>query len=333
MKHVMRAMQLFGPHKLLQLVELPIPIPKDKQILIKIIACAVCRTDLHVLDEELPNPHYPIIPGHQIVGRVVALGSNVDGFSLNQLVGVPWLSYTCKTCHFCCNQQENLCDSALYTGYNINGGFAEYCVANSEYCFYLPNNYSPVQAAPLLCAGLIGYRSYKKLPKTAQKIGLYGFGAAAHIITQVATHLKKQIYAFTKPNDINAQKLALKLGATWACGTDITPPTLLDGAIIYAPAGELIPLALSHIIKGGKVICAGIHMSQIPAFAYELLWGEREICSVANLTHQDGIEFLEIAKNIPIHTETHIYSLQEANQALEDLRYGKFTGSGVILNT
>jgi propanol-preferring alcohol dehydrogenase len=327
----MLAMQLNAPHTALTLVDLPIPTPNPRQILIRIIACAICRTDLHILNKELPDPHYPIIPGHQIVGTIVNLGSEVSGFKINQLVGIPWLGDTCGTCNFCKNGQENLCASAKYTGYNLNGGFAEYCVANANFCFNLPQGYDPIQVAPLLCAGLIGYRSYKKLPVTAQKIAIYGFGASAHIITQVATYLGKQIYAITKPNDVEAQDFARKLGAVWAGSTLDIPPCLFDGAIIYAPSGELVPLALAQLNKGGVLVCAGIHMSDIPSFKYELLWGERTICSVANLTVADGKEFLELAPKIPIHTHITTYKLAQANLALEDLAHGRFTGSGVIV--
>lgn len=326
----MQAMQLNGPNEKLQLVELDIPVPLAHQILLKIKACGVCRTDLHILDGELPNPQYPIIPGHQIVGEVIAKGHKVIPFKLNQRVGVPWLGMTCGICSYCKNKQENLCDMAKYTGYNIRGGFAEYCVVDANHCFLLPDNYTDVHAAPLLCAGLIGWRSFKKLPPTATHIAIYGFGAAAHIITQVANKLNKKIYAFTKDGDINAQNNALKLGAVWAGGISQTAPEIPDSAIIYASAGELIPLALKSVHKGGTVVCAGIHMSDIPSFPYNILWGERNLCSVANLTIRDGIEFMQLAQEIYIHTETHVYPLQNTNEALDDLRHGRYTGAGVI---
>lgn len=326
----MQAMQMKAPNEGLELVNLPVPTPLAHEILLKIKVCGICRTDLHILDGELENPIFPIIPGHQIVGKIVALGQDVKNFKLNQRIGVPWLGRTCGCCSYCLNGQENLCDDAKYTGFNINGGFAEYCVANANYCFTIPENYSDLEAAPLLCAGLIGYRSLKKLPSQTKHIGIYGFGSAAHIITQVANYLEKEIYAFTRDGDIAAQKFALSLGATWAGNSSEATPKLLDGAIIYAPIGELIPLALKAIRKGGVVVCAGIHMSDIPSFPYEILWGERSVCSVANLTVKDGIEFMALAQKIPIKVETRIYHLAKVNQALDDLRYGRYTGAGVI---
>lgn len=326
----MFAMQFNAPNQKLSLVKLDIPVPLTNEILLKVNACGICRTDLHIIDGELTHPSLPIIPGHQIVGKIVALGTNVKNFHLNQRVGVPWLGYTCGCCRYCLDGQENLCDTAKYTGYNINGGFAEYCVANANYCFAIPDQYSDIQAAPLLCAGLIGYRSFKKLPELTKHIGIFGFGAAAHIITQVAKYLGKEIYAFTKDGDISAQDLALKLGAVWAGGISETAPHELDGALIYAPIGDLVPLALKKLRKGGTVVCAGIHMSDIPSFPYAILWGERSICSVANLTKKDGNEFMQLVQRVNIKTEVHTYPLDNANQALDDLRHGRFTGAGVI---
>lgn len=326
----MQAMQMKAANSSLELVNLPVPVPLANEILLRIKACGVCRTDLHILNGELKNPTFPLIPGHQIVGKVIALGQDVNNFKLNQRVGVPWLGNTCGCCCYCLNGQENLCDYAKYTGFNMSGGFAEYCIANASYCFAIPDNYSDVEAAPLLCAGLIGYRSFKKLPVQAKRIGIYGFGAAAHIVTQVAAYLGKEIHVFTKDGDSDAQSLALKLGAVRAHGVNEKVPNLLDGAIIYAPVGELVPLALRAVRKGGVVVCAGIHMSDIPSFPYEILWGERSICSVANLTVKDGIEFMDLAQKFPLIVKTHEYPLHKVNQALDDLRNGRYTGAGVI---
>ncbi len=309
---------------------LPIPQPQSHEVLIEINACGICRTDLHVVDGELDKPKLPLIPGHQIVGRVVKLGKNVHSLSINDRVGVPWLGFSCQHCDFCLHGKENLCDEAKYTGYQINGGFAEYCVANENYCFKLPENYDDLQVAPLLCAGLIGYRAYRKV-QISKHLGLFGFGAAAHILIQVALHQQKQVYAFTRANDMAAQKFALKLGAHWAGDATQSPPELLEGAIIFAPVGELVPQALRLTKKGGTVVCAGIHMSDIPSFPYSLLWGERTICSIANLTRQDGIEFLKLAPQIAVKTEVTPFPLNRANEALEALRAGKFQGAGVIV--
>ena len=326
----MLAMQLKAPKKELVLVELPIPKPSVNEVLIKVSTCGVCRTDLHIIDDELKNVSYPIVPGHQIIGKIIEMGANVRKFKLGQRVGVPWLGNACGSCPYCKEEHENLCDAALYTGCNINGGFAEYCVANANYCFAIPDNYSDIEAAPLLCAGLIGYRSFRKLPPQAKRIGIYGFGSAAHIITQIANYLGKEIYAYTKENDLKSQDLALQLGAVWTGGIDQNPEHLLDGVIIYAPAGELLPLALKTVKKGGMVVCAGIHMTDIPGFPYEILWGERIVCSVANLTVQDGIMFMNLITNLSLHIKTQVYTLQETNKALDDLRHGRYTGSNVI---
>jgi propanol-preferring alcohol dehydrogenase len=314
----------------LQLRELPVPEPGAGQVLLKVSACGICRTDLHVLDGDLTEPALPLVPGHQIVGTVEKTGDGVSGLSPGQRLGVPWLGGSCGHCWYCDHGRENLCDNARYTGYQINGGFAEYTVADASYCFPLPDSYDDLQAAPLLCAGLIGYRAYRLL-ESCQHIGLYGFGAAAHILIQVARHREQDIYAFTREGDSEAQAFALELGARWAGHSGETPPRELDGAILFAPAGELVPLALRAVRKGGRVVCAGIHMSDIPSFPYDILWGERAICSVANLTRRDGEEFLPLAAEIPVETTAHPYPLEQANQALDDLRHGRFNGAAVLL--
>ncbi len=323
-------MLLTAPGQPLQLQDLPKPRAAAGQLLLKVTACGICRTDLHVVDGELTHPTLPLVPGHQIVGRVEALGPGVTGFAQGQRVGVPWLGGSCGSCWYCRHEKENLCDAARYTGYQINGGFAEYTVADAAYCFELPERYDDLQAAPLLCAGLIGYRAYR-LVEAAATIGLYGFGAAAHILAQVARHRGQRLYAFTRPGDATAQAFARELGAVWAGDSYQAAPEPLDGAIIFAPEGELVPLALASVRKGGRVVCAGIHMSQIPAFSYDLLWGEREICSVANLTRRDGLEFLPLAAAIPVTTTVHRYPLERANEALDDLRHGRFNGAAVLV--
>jgi propanol-preferring alcohol dehydrogenase len=325
----MRAMLLVKQQEPLQLVNIPKPEPDEHQILIKVHACGLCRTDLHILDGELNQPNLPLILGHQIVGRVVAVGKQVHHLSVNQRVGVPWLGNTCGHCQYCVNHQENLCDYALFTGYQINGGLADYCVANQHFCFPIPDNFSDEQAAPLLCAGLIGYRTLKKAGP-AKKLGIYGFGAAAHIVVQVALFQGREIFAFVRKGDLQAEQFAKQLGAHWVGESGEIPPELLNAAIIFAPVGELVPMALKATAKGGVVVCGGIHMSDIPSFPYEILWGERSICSVANLTRQDGKEFLALASKIPVETQVNIYPLEETNQALSDLRAGRFTGSYVI---
>ncbi len=326
----MRAMILERPGTPLRPVDLPIPRAGSGQVLIAIRACGLCRTDLHVFDGELDKPALPLIPGHQIIGVVEQVGPAVTGFKPGDRVGVPWLGGSCGHCDFCLQAQENLCDEAIYTGYQRNGGFAEYTVADARYCFSVPEEFPDLQAAPLLCAGLIGYRCLRKLGQ-ANRLGFYGFGAAAHILTQVARHEGREVYAFTSPGDTAAQEFALNLGAEWAGASDQAPPVKLDGAIIFAPVGDLVPTALSHLRKGGTVVCGGIHMSDIPAFPYNILWHERTITSVANLTRQDGEEFLPLAAAIPIKTEVHRYALEQANEALEDLRYGRFNGAAVIV--
>ncbi len=326
----MRAMVFHGTGQPLQLEEVPKPYPGNGQLLVKVLACGICRTDLHVIDADLTEPTLPVIPGHQIVGEVIELGNGCDDFQPGQRVGIPWLGSSCGHCWFCEHDRENLCDDARYTGYQINGGFADYAVADARYCFPIPQGYSDEQAAPLLCAGLIGYRSYR-LVEDCDTIALYGFGAAAHILIQVARHRGQRIVAFTRGGDVEAQRFALKLGADWAGDSGETPPGRIDGAIIFAPAGELVPEALRRVRKGGRVVCAGIHMSDIPQFPYEILWGEREVVSVANLTRRDGEEFLPLAAEIPIETTVHRYPLERANEALEDLRYGRFTGAAVLI--
>ena len=326
----MRAMVLERQNSPLLLRELPVPVAGSGELLLKVKACGICRTDLHVLDGDLKEPTLPLVPGHQIVGEVHKIGSGVSGFDLGQRVGVPWLGGSCGHCWYCRHDKENLCDEARYTGYQINGGFAEYAVADASYCFAVPDTYDDKQAAPLLCAGLIGYRAYR-LVEHCQTIGLYGFGAAAHILIQLARYRGQQIYAFTREGDTAAQNFALELGATWAGDSTRQAPCELEGAIIFAPAGELVPQALRAVRKGGRVVCAGIHMSEIPAFPYEILWGEREICSVANLTRRDGEEFLPLAARIPVQTTVHNYPLEKANEALEDLRNGRFSGAAVLV--
>lgn len=326
----MRAMVFYGAGQPLQLTELAIPSPAPNQVLLRVTACGICRTDLHVIDADLPNPVLPLVPGHQIVGEIAALGAGVSGLSLGQRIGVPWLGGSCGHCWFCEHDRENLCDEARYTGYQVNGGFAEYTVADARYCFPIPQGYSDLQAAPLLCAGLIGYRSYR-LVEDCESIALYGFGAAAHLLIQVARHRGQRIVAFTRPGDREAQQFALALGADWAGDSGEEPPGRIDGAIIFAPAGELVPEALRRVRKGGRVVCAGIHMTPIPSFTYDILWGEREVVSVANLTRRDGEEFLPLAAQIPIETTVHRYRLEQANEALEDLRQGRFTGAAVLV--
>ena len=328
----MLAMVLHRPGHALQLEQLPRPTAGPGQIQIRVEACGVCRTDLHLVDGELPDPALPIIPGHEIVGRVTSIGSGVVGFSINQRVGVPWLGWTCGKCHFCLSARENLCESARFTGYQINGGYAQYTVADARYCFILkdtPNQPPAIELAPLLCAGLIGYRALR-FAGNAERIGLYGFGAAAHIIAQVLRHQRRSFCAFTRPGDGEGQQFALRLGAEWALGSDMPPPKKLDAALLFAPAGALVPLALSHLEKGGCVICAGIHMSDIPGFPYSSLWGERVIRSVANLTREDGIEFLELAQKARIRTVVTAFALEQANDALACLRSGTLQGAAVL---
>jgi len=325
----MRAMVLERPGQPLVLRDLPVPEPGPGHVLLLVHACGVCRTDLHIVDGELPDPKLPLVLGHQIVGEVVRVGAGATRFVPGQRVGVPWLGWTCGECKYCRSGRENLCDRARFTGYTLDGGYAEYTVADERYCFPIPEGYPDLQAAPLLCAGLIGYRALR-FAGPAQRIGFYGFGAAAHILTQVAVWQGRQVYAFTRPGDHEGQAFARQLGAVWVGGSDELPPEPLEAALIFAPVGALVPQALRALEKGGTVVCAGIHMSDIPAFPYALLWEERAIRSVANLTRQDGEEFLTIAPQVPVRTEVQVYRLEDANRALEDLRAGRVRGAAVL---
>lgn len=306
------------------------PVPALGEVLIRVHACAVCRTDLHVVDGELPEPKLPLVPGHEIVGTVVETGGAVDLFSVGDRVGVPWLGWTCGVCDYCRSGHENLCDRARFTGYQIDGGYAELTVADQRYCFAMPAAYGDVEAAPLLCAGLIGYRALR-LAGDGERVGIFGFGAAAHIIAQVARHQGRRVFAFTRQGDTEAQEFARGLGAVWAGGSDEETPEQLDAAIIFAPIGALVPAALTATRKGGTVVCAGIHMSDVPAFPYRLLWGERVIRSVANLTRRDAEEFLALAPAAGIRTTTRTYPLADANRALSDLRSGALQGAAVLV--
>ena len=327
----MRAMILDAPHAVLRLDKAArMPQPGADEVLIQVHACGVCRTDLHILDGELACPKLPLVPGHEIVGTVAATGPGVERLSVGDRVGVPWLGWTCGTCIYCSSGRENLCERARFTGYQIDGGYAEYTTANERYCFAIPATFTDVEAAPLLCAGLIGYRALR-LAGDAPRLGLYGFGAAAHIAIQVARHRGQQVFAFTKPGDDAGQEFARGLGAIWAGNSDALPPEPLDAALIFAPIGALVPLALAAMAKGGTVVCAGIHMSDIPSFPYRILWEERVVRSVANLTRSDGDEFLSIASRIPIRTTTTQFSLIDANQALAALRAGRVEGAAVLV--
>lgn len=327
----MKAMILESQNQPLELKIVPVPQPQEGQVLVKVIACGICRTDLHVIDGELTQPKLSLIPGHEIIGKVAAIGGQVNGFKIGNLVGVPWLGYTCGTCKFCKQGKENLCDNALFTGYTIDGGYAEYMVADARFCFLLSAEYNKAASAPLLCAGLIGFRSYQMIGINAKNIGMYGFGAAAHILIQVAKAQGKNIFAFTRDGDIASQSFAKKLGAYWVGGSNDSPPEKLDAAIIFAPAGELIPKALQDVDKGGTVICGGIHMSEIPAFSYDLLWEERTLQSVANLTRKDGLDFFDLLKSVTVHTQTQLFALSQANEALNQLRSGKIKGAAVLV--
>lgn len=325
----MRAMVLVEPKKPLQLMDLPIPEPLKGQVLIKVEACGVCRTDLHVFDGELVHPKLPLILGHQIVGTIFKLGEGCTHFSLGEHVGVPWLAKSCGHCSYCQTGDENLCDSGLYMGYQLNGGFAEFCTAYEDYIFPIPHHYSSLHAAPLLCAGLIGFRTLR-LAGNGKRLGFYGFGGAAHILVQVACYQGREVYAFTKEGNAKGQALARKLGAVWAGSSDEMPPVPLDAALIFAPAGELVPTALQAVKKGGSVVCAEIHMSDIPSFPYSLLYGERILRSVTNLTREDGRQFFEIINKAKIETIVNAYPLEKANEALSDLKKGKLDGSAVL---
>jgi propanol-preferring alcohol dehydrogenase len=326
----MKAMVLERIGRPLVLRDPPVPEPSEGQVRIEVHACGVCRTDLHVYDGDLQHPKLPLILGHEIVGTVRDLGPGVHDLRPGQRIGVPWLGWSCGVCSFCRSGRENLCHRARYTGYQIDGGYAEYTVADHRYCFPLPEEYSDAEAAPLLCAGLIGYRSLR-MTGGARRLGLYGFGAAAHIIAQVARHQGREVYAFTRPGDRESQDFARQLGAVWAGDSDTLPPTPLDAAILFAPVGALVPLALRAVDRGGIVVCAGIHMSPIPSFEYALLWEERSIRSVANLTRRDGIEFFEIAPEVPVRTHIQTFPLERANEALERLRNGRIQGAAVLV--
>lgn len=326
----MRAMVLDVPNNPLRLTELAVPRPGAGQVLIRVEACGVCRTDLHLVDGELPSPMLPVIPGHEIVGRVAALGEGVTGFAVGQRVGVPWLGWTCGECEYCLSGQENLCDAARFTGYTLDGGYAEFTVADQRYCFALPDPLPAAELAPLLCAGLIGYRALA-MAGDARRVGIYGFGAAAHIVAQVLRHQGRAFYAFTRRGDDASQAFAAELGAAWCGAADELPPVALDAALIFAPAGELVPAALRAVRKGGTVVCAGIHMSDIPAFPYDLLWGERVLRSVANLTRADGDAFLRIVAESPVRTHVTPFALEQANDALDALRAGRLQGAAVLL--
>ena len=325
----MRAMIFNRVSQPLESIDLPIPEPQPEQVLLKVHVCGVCRTDLHIIDGELDKPKLPLILGHQIVGTIVKTGEQAEKYSLGTRVGVPWLGHTCNCCRYCLTGKENLCDRAFFTGYDLNGGYAEYAVADESFCFPIPEGFPDLQAAPLLCAGLIGYRSYI-MTENAQRIGFYGFGAAAHILIQVANYQNKRVYAFTRSGDTSGQQFARDLGAVWAGGSEELPPEKLDAAIIFAPVGKLVPAALKAVTKGGIVVCAGIHMSDIPSFPYRVLWEERVLRSVANLTRQDGEEFLALAPKIPIKTEVTAFPLSQANEALNALRTGKINGAAVL---
>jgi alcohol dehydrogenase, propanol-preferring len=325
----MLAMVLEVPGQPLVCREVPVPEPKANQLLVQVHACAICRTDLHVVDGELTETKLPLIPGHQIVGCIAAMGEHVGDFAIGDRVGIPWLGHICGHCSYCQSGRENLCDNAKFTGYQIDGGYAEYVVADSRFCFRLTDAYPDLQAAPLLCAGLIGYRALK-MTGEADRLGFYGFGAAAHILIQTAHYQGRKVYAFTRPGDARGQAFALELGAVWAGDSTQAPPEKLNAAILFAPVGELVPLALRSVVKGGTVVCAGIHMSDIPSFPYSILWGERTLRSVANLTRRDGEEFLTLASKIPIRSQVEVFPLGAANEALSALREGRIDGAGVV---
>jgi propanol-preferring alcohol dehydrogenase len=326
----MKAMVLEATKTRLRETSLPTPKLGEGQILVKVCACAVCRTDLQVADGEVPNPKLPLILGHEVVGRVAEVGKNAERFKLGTRVGIPWLGWTCGVCRYCRSGRENLCEKAKFNGYTLDGGYAEYVATDERFCFAIPDSYSDVHAAPLLCAGLIGYRSLVKAGN-AERVGIYGFGAAAHIVCQIAKHQGRKIFAFTRPGDDKAQKFALSLGAVWAGDSETDPPEQLDAAIIFASNGELVPQALKAIVPGGTVVCGGIHMSDIPSFPYEILWRERTVCSVANLTREDGEEFMKLASGFPIQTVVQTYPLSKANEAMSDLQHGEVQGAAVLV--
>jgi propanol-preferring alcohol dehydrogenase len=326
-----QAMRLPGVGADLVLQQVTLPAPQEHQVLVQVLACGVCRTDLHLIDGELASARYPVTPGHEIVGRVLATGPAVTEFNEGDRVGVPWLGASCGSCRYCVAGLENLCDNAGFTGATLDGGYAEHAVADARFCVPIPSHYSDTEAAPLLCAGLIGYRAYHAAGE-GTNLGLYGFGAAAHLLIQVARAQERRVFAFTRPGDLAAQAFARDLGAVWAGGSDLTPPEPLDAAILFAPVGALIPAALGAARKGGRVVCAGIHMSEIPAFPYSLLWGERSVCSVANLTRADGKEFMRLAARIPLQPSVVPFALAEANEAIEQLRLGTLSGAAVLVN-
>ena len=325
----MRAMELAAPGMRLQLVSKTIPHAAAGELVLRVSACGVCRTDLHIVDGDLPALDRPIVPGHEIVGRVVEIGAGADRFAIGDRVGVPWLGWTCGHCNYCMSGRENLCDEARFTGYHIDGGYADYALADARYCLALPAGYSDAEAAPLLCAGLIGYRALT-MSGDARRLGIYGFGAAAHIIAQVARFQGRTLFAFTRPGDVEAKKFALALGASWAGDSTSLPPEPLDAAMLFAPVGALVPAALRATAKGGTVVCAGIHMSDIPSFPYEILWGERRVVSVANLTVKDGVEFLALTRSVPVKTTVENFGLEDANDALARLRAGRISGAAVL---
>ncbi len=323
------AMQLDQPGRRLKQVERPIPVPAPGEVLVEVLACGVCRTDLHVADGDIHGT-LPIVPGHEVVGKVLALGGGVEGFAIGDRIGIPWLGHTCGACPYCRAGAENLCDEPLFTGFTRDGGFASHTLADARYCFPIPDVFGDVEAAPLLCAGLIGYRSLR-MADDARRLGFYGFGAAAHILAQIALWQGREVCAFSRPGDVKSQQFARSLGCQWAGGSDETPPEELDAAIIFAPVGALVPAALKAVRKGGTVICAGIHMSDIPSFPYADLWEERSIRSVANLTRENGTEFFEIAAQVPVKTSVTTFPLSEANEALDALREGRFDGAAVLV--
>ncbi len=326
----MKAMVLEAPGARLVMRERPVPSPGPGQVLVGVRACGVCRTDLHVVDGELPDIPYPIVPGHEVVGEVLALGEGTASLAVGARIGVPWLGWTCGTCRYCLSGRENLCDRARFTGYQLDGGYATHMLADARYCFPLPEAFDDAHAAPLLCAGLIGHRAHR-MAGEAETIGVYGFGAAAHIMAQVARHLGQRVFAFTRPGDAVAQEFAASLGAEWVGDSDRPAPEPLDSAVIFAPVGPLVPAALRAVRKGGTVVCAGIHMSDIPSFPYSILWGERVVRSVANLTRADGDEFLDIAAKVPVETTVEAVPLEDANEALDRLREGRLTGAAVLV--
>ena len=325
----MRAMVLHEPKRSLELRDVPKPKPGKGQLLVRVSTCAVCRTDLHIVDGELPDPKLPLILGHQIVGRVEEIGEEASNFAIGGRVGIPWLGWTDGECAYCRSGRENLCDNARFTGYTLDGGYGEFTVADARYCFHLPDRYDDVEVAPLLCAGLIGYRSYRKTGDS-RRLGIYGFGNAAHLIAQIALHHGRELFVFTRPGDKATQQAASELGAVWAGGSDEMPPEKLDAAIIFASVGSLVPAALRALAKGGIVVCGGIHMSDIPSFPYAALWEERVITSVANLTRGDGEEFFELAPRVPVQTHTEAFPLEQANTALDRFRAGKLKGTAVL---